>query len=298
MRTFFQRPITAAITALLVAIPAIRGDDLAVRAQDAARPQRWHETQVGPRPDSSWLAKLRFVTEPDYPPFNYYDEEGQLAGFNVDLARAICQEFNVPCEIATAGWATLVPSLKKGEADAVIASMAITKEALAEVDFTDRYYSTPARFVGPIGGGPKEISVDTLRGLKVAVVAGSSHEAFMRDFFTLAKLIPYPTASEARAALRNGEVDLHFGDGISLMFWVQGTDSGGCCEFKGESYTEPRYFGDGVGIAIRKGDTRMREVLDYALKSIKASGRYEELMLRYFPLPLYWSRRWSDLSHR
>ena len=60
-----------------------------------------------------------------------------------------------------------------------------------------------------------------------------------------------------------------------------------CCEFKGEGYTEPRYFGDGVGIAIKKGNGRLREVLDYALARVKASGRYEELMLRYFPLPLY-----------
>jgi polar amino acid transport system substrate-binding protein len=71
------------------------------------------------------------------------------------------------------------------------------------------------------------------------------------------------------------------------MFWIQGTDSARCCEFKGEGYSEARYFGDGVGIAVKKGNTRLREVLDYALARVKASGRYEELMLRYFPLPLY-----------
>ena len=243
--------------------------------------------QTGPKPDWSWLPTLRIVTEPDYPPFNYYDEEGQLTGFNVDLARAICRELAVTCDINTGEWNTLFPSLKSNEADAVVASVAITAKSLSEVDFTSRYYSTPARFAAKIGSTIGPISVAALKGKKIAVVQGSSHEAFLRDFFEGANIMPFATPAEARAALKNGEADLLFGDGISLMFWIQGTGSARCCEFKGEGYSEPRYFGDGVGIAVKKGNTRLREVLDYALARVKASGRYEELMLRYFPLPLY-----------
>ena len=141
--------------------------------------------------------------------------------------------------------------------------------------------------VGKAGNGFKEITADALRGERIGVVRGSSHEAFLHDFFEDAKIVPFDTPEQARAALKNGEADLIFGDGISLMFWIQGTNSNRCCEFKGEGYTEPRYFGDGVGIAVKKGNARLREVLDYALARVKASGRYEELMLRYFPLPLY-----------
>jgi polar amino acid transport system substrate-binding protein len=243
--------------------------------------------QTGPKPDWSWLPVLRVVTEPDYPPFNYYDEEGQLTGFNIDLARAICRELSVNCEISAGEWNTLLPSLKNNEADAVFASLAISSKSLGEVDFTNRYYQTPARFAAKLGSGISGISVAELQGRKIAVVQGTAHEAFLRDFFEGAKVMPYPTAAEARAALKNGQADLLFGDGISLMFWIQGTDSQHCCEFKGEGYSEPRYFGDGVGIAVKKGNARLREVLDYALARVKASGRYEELMLRYFPLPLY-----------
>ena len=270
-----------ALCALTVITP------LPIKADDAQRVQKWRDMQVGPKPDWSWLPRLRVLTEADYPPFNYYDEEARLTGFNIDLARAICRELSVDCDINTAEWSTLVPSLKNNEADAVIASMAITGKAQADVDFTSRYYTTPARFVGKAGIGFKEISVETLRGERIAVVRGSSHEAFLRDFFERAKILPYDTTEQARAALKNGDADLLFGDGISLMFWIQGTASNRCCEFKGEGYTEPRYFGDGVGIAIKKGNGRLREVLDYALARVKASGRYEELMLRYFPLPLY-----------
>ena len=260
---------------------------LPIKADDAQRVQKWRDMQVGPKPDWSWLPRLRVLSEADYPPFNYYDEEARLTGFNIDLARAICRELSVDCDINTAEWSTLVPSLKNNEADAVIASMAITGKALADVDFTSRYYTTPARFVGRAGTGFKEISVETLRGERIAVVRGSSHEAFLRDFFGRAKIVPYDSAEQARVALKNGDADLLFGDSISLMFWIQGTASNRCCEFKGEGYIESRFFGDGVGIAIKKGNGRLREVLDYALARVKASGRYEELMLRYFPLPLY-----------
>ncbi|MFZ1109386.1 MAG: transporter substrate-binding domain-containing protein [Rhodomicrobium sp.] len=260
---------------------------IAVKAGDAQRIQKWREAQVGPKPDWSWLPQLRVLTEGDYPPFNYYDEEGRLSGFNIDLARAICRELSVECDINAAEWKTLIPSLRNGEADAVIASIAITGKTVAEVDFTSRYYSTPARFVGKTGADFKDISVDALKGETIAVVKGSAHEAFLRDFFDRAKIAPYDTPAEARAALKTGEVSLLFGDGVSLMFWIQGTDSARCCEFKGEGYTEARYFGDGVGIAVKKGNARLREVLDYAIARVKASGRFEELMLRYFPLPLY-----------
>jgi polar amino acid transport system substrate-binding protein len=243
--------------------------------------------QTGPKPDWSWLPALRVATEADYPPFNYYNEEGQLTGFNIDLAHAICKELGVECEISAAEWNTLIPSLKKNEADAIFASLTISAKSLSEADFTNRYYSTPARFAAKIGSPLTGISVTELLGRKIAVVKGTAHEAFLRDFFGGAKIIPYSTPAEARNALKNGQADLLFGDGISLMFWIQGTDSAHCCEFKGKGYAEPRYFGDGVGIAVKKGNTRLREVLDYALARVKASGRYEELMLRYFPLPLY-----------
>ncbi|HZV20356.1 MAG TPA: transporter substrate-binding domain-containing protein [Hyphomicrobiales bacterium] len=271
---------------ILAALLAIVVSGAALQAQDSPK-VRGLELQTGPKPGWSWLPQLRILTEADYPPFNYYDEEARLVGFNVDLARAICRELSINCEISTAEWSALIPALKNNEADAVIASLSITKKALAEVDFTDRYYTTPARFVARADSPLKTISAAALNGLKVAVVKGSSHEAFLRDFFPGAKLVLYPAPAEARAALKNGEADLLFGDGISLMFWIQGTDSDRCCEFKGDGYTEARYFGDGAGIAIKKGNTRLREVLDYALERVKASGRYEELMLRYFPLPLY-----------
>jgi polar amino acid transport system substrate-binding protein len=260
----------------------------AAMAQEApASPDQWKEAPAGPRPDWTWLTTLRFVTETDFPPFNYYDEDGQLAGFNIDLARAICRELEVTCEINALDWSNLVPAVHNGEADAIIASMSINSRTLEQVDFSARYYATPARFVARVTGDAYELTKDGLDGVKIGVVKGTAHEAFVKDFFAGADIQSFASDGEAREALKTGGVELLFGDGISLMFWILGTSSERCCEFRGEGYLESRYFGDGVGIAFEHGNIRLKEVLDYGLARVRASGRYEELMLRYFPLSLY-----------
>ena len=91
----------------------------------------------------------------------------------------------------------------------------------------------------------------------------------------------------ARDAVITGTADLLFDDGISLVFWLNGTASKACCEFKGGPFMEPRYFGDGVGILLNKDDPLLKPQINAALKRIRDSGRYEELILRYFPLRAY-----------
>lgn len=231
--------------------------------------------------------QLRFVTEDDYPPFNYLDEDGTLTGFNVDLARAICRELEVTCEVNAADWDNFIPALKKEEADAAIASMAITPKSLAEADFTAPYYTTPARFAVKNSSKLQDITPEGLAGKKIGVTQGTAHEAYLRDFFSQADIKPFAAPEQARAALKAGQIDLLFADAINLMFWINGAGSEGCCQFRGSGFSEARYFGEGVGIAVKPGNVRLREILDYALIKVRASGRYEELMLRYFPLSFY-----------
>ena len=235
-----------------------------------------------PKPDYQDLERIRFLTDSDYPPFNYYDEEGALTGFNVDLARAVCDELVVECDVVPLDWAELVPTLKREEADAVIASIRPNKQTLKELDFTEAYYHTPARFIMRKGEF-EEVTQEALEDAKIGVVANSAHQAFLADFFSESEIVPFDRAGKAMEALKAGEVDLMFGDGISQMFWVNGTSSQNCCAFIGGPFTESRYFGEGIGIAVLRGNRKMRQVLDYGLARVRASGRYEELLLRYFP---------------
>lgn len=248
---------------------------------------QWREETIGPRPDWSWLVLLRFVTEVDYPPFNYRDEDGTLTGFNVDLARALCRELDVNCEVNAVDWNRLVPSLKEDEGDAAIASLGISPTTIEQVDFTDSYYATPAKFAARTASKIDGVTPENLEGRKIGVVKQTAHEAYLRHFFPDSTIVTFDGDDEARTALREEKIDLLFGDAISLMFWINGSDSQGCCQFRGRGFLEAKYFGEGVGIAVAKGNIRLKEVLNYALARVRASGRYEELLLRYFPLAIY-----------
>lgn len=226
---------------------------------------------------------IRFLTDSDYPPFNYIDEDNVLTGFNVDVARAVCLELAAACDIQARPWAELLPALRRGETDAVVASHAITASTLRIVDFTDRYYHTPARFAGK-RGGRLDMTPEGLEGRKLAVTKGTAHEAYLRTFFRDSSIRAFETPELARDALITGAAELLFDDGISLAFWLNGTASKACCEFKGGPFGEARYFGDGVAIAVNKEDPQLKLLMNAALKRIRESGRFEELLLRYFPL--------------
>ncbi len=230
---------------------------------------------------------VRFLTESDFPPFNFYDEDGVLVGFNVDVARAICLELDTACDIKVRPWGELLPALQRGEADAVIASHAVTPKALASVDFTDRYFYTPGRFVGRLGGEGIEMTPEGLEGKRVGVAKNTAHEALLKAFFRLSAIKSYETADLARDGLIQNEVDYVFDDGISLIFWLHGTASKRCCEMKGGPYLEPKYFGDGIAIAVPKNDQQIKTLINGALARLRADGRLEELVERYFPVKVY-----------
>lgn len=240
-----------------------------------------------PKPDLANLEQIRFLTDSDYPPFNYLDEEGALTGFNIDLARALCDELAVECDVRSVDWSGLVPALENGETDAAIASIRVSESNLAKLDFTDAYYHTPARFVVLKESPLKRTSPESLAGKKIAVTAGTSHEVFLRDFFPGSEVLVFETPARAKEALRGGTADTLFGDGISLMFWLNGTASENCCEFRGGPYADSKYFGEGIGIAVRRGNRKLRVILDYGLARLREDGRLEELYLRYFPLSFF-----------
>jgi polar amino acid transport system substrate-binding protein len=226
---------------------------------------------------------VRFLTEGDFPPFNYLDEDGVLNGFNVDLARALCNEIGAACDIRVRPWDELLVALKRGEADAIIAGHAVTADALRDVEFTDRYFYTPGRFAAKIETEKVEITPDQLYNRSIAVARGTPHEAFLKTFFRDSRVQVFQTAEQAREALQQGKTDYVFDDGIGLAFWINGTLSRRCCELRGAPFFEPRFFGDGVAIAVPRNDPQIKALLNAALQKVRASGRFDELVSRYFP---------------
>jgi len=253
-----------------------------VEAAPQAVPGFWDPRRRPERPDLTRINVIRFLTETDYPPFNFTGPDGNPAGFNVDLARAICDEIKVTCTVQMRRFETLLDAISSNRGDAIIASIAVTPQMRARVDFSDPYYRAPARFVSRRDAVIPEIRPEYLEAKKIGAVTGSAHEAYLKAMFTDAEIRSYANDEALRQALRRGEVDLIFGDGISLAFWVNGTDSGDCCAFSGGPFVENRYFGEGVGIAVRKGNDLLRQALNWALFRIWEKGRYTDLWLRYF----------------
>jgi len=267
----------------IAAQPIMQGQD----GQSVFVPGFWDPKRRPEKPELGRLTTIRFLTEDDYPPFNFKGPGGQPIGFNVDLARAICSELGVVCTIQVRRFSTLLESLQENRGDAVVASIALTPQNRAKADFTDRYYRTPARFVARKEVVIDKITPEALGGRKIAVVAGSAHEAYLRDFFPETVIRAYPNAETALAALKRAEIELMFGDGVTIAVWLNGSGSGDCCIFRGGPFTESRYFGEGIGIAVKKGNENLRRALDYALFRLWEKGTFTDLYLRYFPIGFY-----------
>lgn len=272
--------------AFLLALLAAHPPALAQAKTDLV-PDVWQGDVLRPKPEMPGMTRLRFVTDSDYPPFHYFDEEGVLTGFNVDLARAICEALSVECEVNPVDWEDLFKNLDDGEADAAIASIRIDAESLKRADFTSRYYATPGRFIARKDNDLKDVRPETVEGRKIGVLKGTGHEAFLKQYFSAAELVPFGTSDEAQTALKAGDIDFVFGDGVGLTFWLNGVTSDACCEFRGGPYFDTKFFGEGVGIAVKKGNRQLVEILNYALEQVHASGRYEGLFLRYFPMSFF-----------
>ena len=240
-----------------------------------------------PKPVIGAVTRIRFLTATDFPPFNFVDNSGGLVGFNVDIAREICITMEIECTITAEEWAVLPSRLESGRGDAVIASIAMTPQNRARFDFSTRYHFSPARFVSATQSGNPQITPELLSGHKVGVIRGTAHAAYLAAFFSEADVIGFDDRASARTAMASGDIKYLFDDGVSLMFWLNGTGSENCCKFVGGAFQESHYFGEGTGIMILKGNDEVREVLDYGLFHLFESGKYMEIYLRYFPMSFY-----------
>ena len=197
----------------------------------------------------------------------------------------ICEELKIACTIQMRRFDTLLNSLDDNRGDAVMASIAVTPETRKRVDFSDPYYRTPARFVA------RRDVVDRTRCGPSSSKARRSRwspaprtRPFSRRCSPKRTCAPTPPPSWRARRLRKGDVDLLFGDGISLAFWLNGTDSQNCCAFRGGPFIESRYFGEGIGIAVKRGNDTLRQGFNWALFRLWEKGRFSDLWLRYFPI--------------
>ncbi len=237
--------------------------------------------------DAKEWKKVRVGTEGAYPPFNEIDSAGKLVGFDVDIANALCEKMKVECTIVAQDWDGIIPGLLAKKYDAIIASMTILPERMKVVDFTDKYYKTSASFVKRKNTDLADITRQGMKGRTLGAQKATTSSNYLEDVYKeVATLKFYDTQPQANLDLKAGRLDAVHADTLPMLDWLASKD-GQCCELVGPELTDPNWFGYGTGIAVRKEDDDLREMINKAIAAIRKDGTYQKINAKYFPYSIY-----------
>ena len=182
-------------------------------------------------------------------------------------------------------WDEAVAAVEKGEASAMLSGLKLTPARLERFDFTTPYLRTVGRFAVRIQNQMLSPDVKGLAGKRIGVIAGSAHEAWVKAYFPRSLLKSYQREADAEEALRTGAVDALFGDAYRLIFWLHGQSARQCCRLIPGAFVEPGYFSAGISIAVKRGNRRLLDALDYGLDRLQSSGEFARIYRKFFPEP-------------
>ncbi|WP_078706460.1 ABC transporter substrate-binding protein [Consotaella salsifontis] len=229
---------------------------------------------------------VRIGTEGAYPPFNYLTASGELTGFDIDISKALCDEMKVKCEFVTQDWDGLIPALQNNKFDALIASMSITPEREEQIAFSVKYYQTPPAVAVPKDSDITEATPEALADKVIGAQAATTHFQAAEQYFPDADVRGYPTAEEYKLDIANGRLDAVMDDVVVLDEWLK-SDEGACCKLLGTLKADPAIYGKGIGIGLRKGDDKLKEMFDKAIAAIREDGTYKKIQDKYFDFDVY-----------
>jgi arginine/ornithine transport system substrate-binding protein len=232
--------------------------------------------------------KLRIGVEGAYPPFSEIDPSGKLKGFDIDITNALCVQMKRDCELVQLAFDGMIPALQSRKIDAVIASMSITDERRKAVEFSNKYYRTPARFV--VKAGSKiELTPAGLKGKRIGVQRSTTHDRYIADVYKDAQIVRYTKQDEVFLDLASGRLDAAFLDSIAADIGFLKKPAGKGFAFAGPEIEDRKYFGDGAGVALRKADTALRDEFNAAIAALRSNGTYKTIQDRYFDFDVYGS---------
>lgn len=229
---------------------------------------------------------LEIGVEGAYPPFSKVNDSGDVEGFDIDIANALCAELKRECKLVQVDWDGLIPSLMTRKIDAIIASMNATEERKKSVDFTDKYYQIPAKFVRKKGNNI-ELTKDGMKGKVVALQRATIFENYVKGEFPDVEIKSYNTNDEALLDLKAGRADAVIAESLALVDGLLKAEGGDDYELFGPDLTDEKYFGTGAAIAIRKGDAELQKQFNAAIQAILSSGKYKEINDQYFDFDIY-----------
>ncbi|QYM91288.1 arginine ABC transporter substrate-binding protein [Dickeya zeae] len=219
---------------------------------------------------------IRFATEASYPPFESVDASNQIVGFDIDLANALCKQIQATCTFSNQAFDSLIPGLKFRRYDAVIAGMDITPERQQQVSFTQPYYENSALFIAQ---KDKLADIAALKGKRVGVQNGTTHQKYLLDKHKDITVVPYDSYQNAVLDLKNGRLDAVFGDTAVVNEWLKENPN---LASVGNKVTDKDYFGIGLGIAVRQNNDELVKKFNDALNNIKQDGTYQTIYKKWF----------------
>ena len=239
------------------------------------------------------------VAQEPYPPFASQDSSGRWVGFEVDLMDAVCAQMKAKCQLVPIAWDGIIPALQEKKIDVIWASMSITDERMKVIDFTNKYYNSPAEIIGPKSAGIKIGIVDNpdgkggkianpadAKGKIIGVQTSTIHANYIQKYFGKdAEIKVYDTQDNANADLSAGRVDLVMADSVALADYLK-SDQGKDMQVVVTIPDDP-LLGAGVGGGIRKGDDQLKAQLNDAIKGVRSSGVYDQIAKKYFDFDIY-----------
>ncbi|MGP4788011.1 ABC transporter substrate-binding protein [Psychrobacter sp. 1Y11] len=222
---------------------------------------------------------LRIGTEGAYAPFNYTNADGSLGGFDIEIANALCADMGVTCEIVAQDWDGIIPGLKAGKYDAIVAAMSITPERAEQVSFTDPYFSNTLVFLAKEGSGFDPSNPDDINSKSIAAQRSTISSQWLEQAYPKANMQLYDTLSNAFLDLGSGRVEAMISDKLPAIEWLSSA-SGSQYTLKGDEID----IDDNFAIAVRPGDPLQAKIND-SLAAIKADGTYAAINEKYFSVP-------------
>ncbi len=231
---------------------------------------------------------VKIGIEAAYPPFAYKQSNGELAGFDYDIGNALCKQMQVQCTWVEQEYDGLIPSLKVRKVDAVLSSLSITADRKKSVDFTFPYYKSAARLAMKSGTAVSD-DLSGLAGKRIGVQRSSIHDRFASQVMAAkgAEIVRYSSQNEIYLDLQSGRLDGTLADDVILDQTFLKKPAGTGFAFVGPKLTDPAYFGDGIGIAVRKGDNSLAERFNAAISALRSDGRYQAINAKYFDFDVY-----------
>ena len=224
---------------------------------------------------------LRIGTEGAYAPFNYTNADGTLGGFDVEIANAICADMKMTCEIMAQDWDGIIPGLKAGKYDAIVAAMSVTPERAKQVAFTDPYFSNALVFLAKKDSSFDPANSNDINAHSIAAQRSTISSQWLENAYPKANMKLYDTLSNAFLDLGAGRVDAMISDKLPALEWL-GSASGSEYVLKGDEID----INDNFAIAVRPNDAALQAKINQSLANLKSNGTYDKINQKYFAIPV------------